>query len=213
MTMKTILTITLLLAATLTRAALYTETLSGLSTSITDGSALPGSSSMTVSDTGGGTVTGLTVGLNFSGGYNGDLYVYLVGPNGTTTVTLLNRPGSAPFYAAGAGFGNGSANSLVLNSSSASIQTAAETAGAAMTGTYGASGSLVNFNGLTANGTWTLYFADLSTGGGAGPSVVNGWTLNLDVSPVPEPVNVALGMFGTLLALGGIARVVRRKKA
>src|ERR1035437_1861431 len=53
----------------------------------------------------GGIVGGLTVCLNISGGYNGDLYAYLVAPNGTMVV-LLNQPGvtvSNPFGASGAG--------------------------------------------------------------------------------------------------------------
>ena len=194
-----------LLTTAWAQATLYTETLSGLSQTITDGSAFVGSSSQVVSDTGGGTVAGVTVGLNISGGYNGDLYVYLVAPDGVTTVTLLNRPGSAPFYAAGAGFGNGSVNSFVLDSGNGnpSIQTAVETSGVAMTGNFSASGSLANMNGSASDGTWTLYFADLSAGGGTGPSVLNGWTLNLTV--VPEPVTLALVVFLVmLLALAGL---------
>jgi hypothetical protein len=66
-------------------------------------------------------------------------------------------------------------------------------------GTYSASGTLVDFNGAVADGPWTLYFADLSSGGGT--STLNSWSLNIEA--VPEPVNVALGIFGVLL--GGLA--------
>ena len=40
----------------------------------------------------GSTVSSLTVSLNISGGFNGDLYAYLVSPNGTL-VMLMNQPG------------------------------------------------------------------------------------------------------------------------
>ena len=40
----------------------------------------------------GGIITNLTVSLDISGGYNGDMYAYLRGPNGGFAV-LLNRVG------------------------------------------------------------------------------------------------------------------------
>jgi len=158
----------------------------------------------TVSDIPAGyTVSGLTVNLNISGGYNGDLYAYLVAPDGTLVV-LLNQPGvsgSNPFGASGAGMGNGSVNSFMLSDSgSTSIQN--ETSGSVLLGTYQAAGSLVSFNGSVADGTWTLYFADLSSGGGT--STLDSWSL--DITAVPEPVNVALGIFGGLLGGLGLVR-------
>jgi hypothetical protein len=56
------------------------------------------------------------------------------------------------------------------------------------------------FNGLNPNNTWGLVLWDTSSSG-----IENGlvsWTLN--VTAVPEPVNVALGVFGVLF-VGGIA--------
>ena len=44
-------------------------------------------------------------------------------------------------------------------------------------------------NDGTGNGTWTLFFADLTRGGGQ--AYLDSWTLNLTV--VPEPVTLALG--------------------
>lgn len=40
-----------------------------------------------------GNISTVTVGLDISGGYNGDLYAYLAGPNGGFAV-LLNRVGA-----------------------------------------------------------------------------------------------------------------------
>ena len=53
-----------------------------------DGAAFLG----TVSEAPGMTVGELTVTLNISGGYNGNLYAYLDAPNGTQVV-LMNQPG------------------------------------------------------------------------------------------------------------------------
>ena len=112
---------------------------------------------------GGSTVGGLTVDLTVSGGYNGNLYAYLVAPNGTL-VTLLNQPGVTggnPF-----GYGGSGLNVTLSDTAAGSIQTTAETAGAVFSGTYQAAGTLGNINGSAADGTWTLFFADEAAGGG-----------------------------------------------
>jgi subtilisin-like proprotein convertase family protein len=141
----------------------------------------------------------LTVQLTVSGGYNGDLFSYLVAPNGTR-VNLLSRPGVGsgnPF-----GFGGSGLNVTLLDSASASIQTSFEAAGVQVVGDFQAQGSLAGFYGAPANGTWSLYFADLSAGGGQ--AMLNEWSLGIEA--VPEPVNVALALFGVLFV---VARTVR----
>ena len=154
-------------------------------------------------NTTGNQMIGVTVGLNISGGYNGNLYAYLISPNGTLVV-LMNQPGSAPFYAPGSGM----TVTLADGGSGGSIQSAAETYGQVLTGSYAAAGSLSNIaapggNDGTGNGNWTLFFADLTRGGGQ--AYLDSWTLNLTV--VPEPVTLALGLFvAMLLALAGIKR-------
>ena len=88
--------LTMVLGASIARGSLYTETFSGVNTAIPDGNPVGVSFSETVSGIpGGNTVSGLTVDFTLSGGYNGNLYAYLVAPNGTL-VTLLNRPGTGP---------------------------------------------------------------------------------------------------------------------
>ena len=193
-------TLMVLLAAVSVRGALYTETFSsGTSVGpIPDGNPVGVTFGGTVSGIPSGfTVSGLTVGLNISGGYNGDLYAYLMAPDGTVVV-LLNQPG---VVVGGNQFGyDGSGLNVTLSDSGATgIQTTPETAGAVFSGTYQAAGTLVDFNGRVADGTWTLFFADMSSGGGT--STLNSWSLNIEA--VPEPVNVALGIFGALL--GGLA--------
>ena len=126
---------------------------------------------------------------------------YLVAPNGTLVV-LLNRPGVTtgnPFGYAGSGL-----NVTLSDAASGSIQTTAEAAGTAFTGTYQAAGSLASFNGGAADGTWALYFADESAGGGQ--ATLSGWSL--DITAVPEPVNVALVIFAAgVLGGGGITAI------
>ena len=162
------------------------------------------SAGMTVSQTfsglGSSTINGVDVRLSISGGYNGDLYGYLVlqTTGGSATAILLNRvgtSGSDPFGSAGSGFGNGGYVTL-SDSGADSIHGATGNP----TGTWQAdqAGTLADtFQGLTANGTWTLFLADLSAGGGQ--STLLGW--GLDVSVVPEPVTHALMLFGGAMVL------------
>ena len=190
-----ILIAVLLFGAGGVRAGLYTETFnSGSSVG-----AIPPANPMgivfggTVSGIPAGMVIGnLTVSLQISGGYNGNLFAMLVAPNGTTVV-LMNQPGVGVngFGAYGAGM-----NITFSDASSANIQD--ETSGSVLSGTYGAAGSLANFEGGNPNGTWDLYFSDPTSGGGT--STLNQWSLN--ITAVPEPVNAALVIFGAMVAGG-----------
>jgi subtilisin-like proprotein convertase family protein len=159
---------------------------------IPDGNPIGVTFSGTVTDVPAGlTVGGLTVGLNLSGGYNGNLYAYLVSPGGTQ-VLLMNEPGVSagnPFGAGGPGMNltlqdAGAANGSIQNATSASV----------LTGSYNAAGLLAGFNGAAPDGTWELFFADEVSGGGT--STLNSWTLNLTAMPEPQ--------LATLEILGGI---------
>ena len=161
----------------------------------------------TVSDAAGMTVSGLTVGLSISGGYNGYLYAYLVAPNGMR-VTLMDQPGvseSNPFGASGAGMnitlqdGSGTDHGWIQNETSSSF----------LTGSYNAAGTLANFNGSAVNGTWELFFASEASVVGRGASTLDSWSL--DITAVPEPVNVALTLFGIMaIAIGFVRRATRK---
>ena len=137
------------------------------------------------------SLANITVSLNISGGMNNGLYGYLIAPNGAT-VTLLNQPGYAVngFGATGAGM-----NLTLSDAGGANIQN--ETSGSILSGTFVAYGSLATFNGANPNGIWSLYFSDTVAGGG--DATLNGWSL--DITAVPEPVNVALGVFCGLVAI------------
>ena len=148
----------------------------------------------------GSTVSSLTVSLNISGGFNGDLYAYLVSPNGTL-VLLMNQPGVSlnGIGASGAGMNLTLTDSFTANGSIQNV-----TRGSCLTGNYNAAGSLVNFDGSQANGNWTLFFADLANGGGT--SLVEGWSLN--ITAVPEPVNLSLALFGGGMGFFALRRFI-----
>jgi len=153
----------------------------------------------------GSTVSSLTVSLNISGGFNGDLYAYLVSPNGTL-VMLMNQPGVSlnGIGASGSGMNITLTDSFTANGSIQNV-----TSGSYLTGNYNAAGSLVNFNGSQADGNWTLFFADLANGGGT--SLVEGWSLN--ITAVPEPVNLSLAIFGGGIGILALRRFITPRKS
>lgn len=157
-----------------------------------------------------GSISSIEVNLDITGGFNGDLYAYLAGPQGGFAI-LLNRVGlgsSNPFGYSDAGFNitlsSGYANihnyqsgSYTLtggelwapdgrNISPLSAPSAFDSA--ATTADFG------SFTGLIPNGDWTLFVADLSSGG---QSTLVNW--GLTIVTVPEPQTWLLGFGGVLL--------------
>ena len=141
----------------------------------------------------GDTISNVTVNLNFSGGYNGDLYVSIHASNGTSVV-LLNDPGAGVngFGAGGAGM-----NILLTDASVNLIQD--ETNNTVLSGDYHPATSLASFAGGAVAGDWTLFVADLGIGTGS-PTLVS-WSLNID--PVPEPSTFLLGGLAATGLLAG----------
>jgi hypothetical protein len=62
--------------------------------------------------------------------------------------------------------------------------------------------TFTDFNGLNPNNTWGLVLWDNSTSGIE--NHLNGWSLN--ITAVPEPVNIALGIFAGLSASALVVR-------
>jgi hypothetical protein len=168
------------------------------------------------------TLTDIQVTLNVSGGgYNGDLYAYL-SYNGVL-VPLLNRIGVSSGNSSGDP-GQGLNNVTLSDTGSANIHTFVA-GNLALSGTYqpdgfnisplssaasfnanGGSISLdgvgTGFGGQDPNGVWVLFIADVVAGGGN--QTLNGWILN--ITAVPEPVNLAIALFAAALAGHGVIR-------
>ena len=201
------------------RAALFSY--SGRAYSIPDGNFSGVSSTVTVSGEN-SSLTDIQVNLNLSGGLIGDLYGYL-SYNGTAVV-LLNRVGVGTNNG-GTSYGTlGTSLAITLLSSGTDVHwTSGNLSGnyladgrdldpVSATASFNASGTQnlnASFGGMNPNGVWTLFFADVS--GGGGTSMVNGWSL--DITAVPEPTNIALGIFGVVGAVWGFWRRHARKKA
>ena len=212
--MKTELILGLLLLATILPAQTittnsYNYTTPGL---VPDNNPSGWATTFTVSGLG-GAITNIQVALDITGGFNGDLYAYLLGPTGQMAV-LLNRvgiSGSQPYGYSDAGF-NIVLDGAALNSIS-SYQGVTNPLGGAVTGTWAADGrnvnpqasgavifgtsatlGLNNFDGTDANGVWTVFIADLSPGG---QSTIQSVILTIMTVPEPSP--------WALFALGGLA--------
>ncbi len=188
---------------------LYTATWSGPAQGIPDNSPTGVAFAPGFSATG-LRISDIAVSINVSGGWNGDLYAYL--SHGSGYAVLLNRVGTV--NSGDEGYGVSGFNVLlepvsthpgiadihnVANPSSLPLAYAADGRVSYTDATR--SQTLDGFLGGDPNGTWTLFFADLSPGS---VSTLNGWSL--DISTVPEPVNVALGWFGAVLVFFALAR-------
>jgi len=150
----------------------------------------------------------------------GDLYVYLT--NGTDIAILLNRPGRTTVSPWGYD-DNQTLNVSFTNTATLDIHNYRHEAGvlqaplsAPLTGVWLADGRNIDpasvldtdtpdsrlnvFNGTSANKTWTLFAADLSTGA---QHQLESWSLTITV--VPEPSSL-------LLSFCGLGLLLRRRR-
>ncbi|MGL6094184.1 MAG: S8 family serine peptidase [Fimbriiglobus sp.] len=95
-------------------------------------------------------VADLNVMLDVTHGRTWDLSIKLVAPNGTT-VTLFNRRGGSGANLTGTWFDDSAHGAVAWGT-------------APFSGTFRPEQSLAGFNGMNANGTWTLVISDLSAG-------------------------------------------------
>ena len=184
--------------------------------------------SMTTNLSMSGNISAVTVGLDITGGYNGDLFAFLSGPNGGYAV-LLNRVGVSN-NASSFGYGNQGFNVTLSDSAANDIhyyQSASYSLNGSgqLLGTWAPDGLnidpksaptvfgsstpsalLGSFNGTNPNGGWTLFVADLSVGG---QSELVSWSL--DIVTVPEPSVLVLGIMGLGL-LAGMGKISRCSK-
>jgi hypothetical protein len=203
-----------------------------LNTAIPDGNPTGITFSHTTTTGDANVINGVDVHLQFSGGFNGDLYGYLVfqatDNSITTTALLLNRVGRT----GAADFGYSTAGMNVILSAGAGLAGNIHDAAIPTASTFGTrstyyaadtrtelpqgvfSGSTPSGSGLdafssyshNANGTWTLFLTDLS---GGEVSTLVSW--GLDVSVVPEPATWALLIFGAVA--GGVVGARRLRRA
>ena|ERR1043166_3065531 len=202
-----VLTALVLAACRPALATSYTYNFTGLDATIPDHDTNGFSNSQLISDTL-GNITDISVTLNISNGYNGDLYAYLVGPNSGFAV-LLNRVGKT----ANNGFGYSDPGFHVTLDDQAGTDIhlySPHNTGSPLTGLWAVDGRrddpndvtesiadrtalLSSFDGFSANGTWTLFLADLSIGE---ESTLMSW--GLEISTVPEPGICTLGILAAL---------------
>jgi subtilisin-like proprotein convertase family protein len=161
------------------------------------------------------SISSVSVSLDISSEYNGDLYVYL--RHGSAISVLLNRTGRTGSDASGYDdkgfnvvFSDAAAGDIHIYQSltlppysplTGIWQPDARTADPdKVTEASGRSAFLSSFNGKAASGDWTLFLADLSTGD---TSVLNKWSLDIQgtTTPVPEPSTWLAGL-GALVMLG-----------
>ena len=171
-----------------------------------------------------GAISSLTLSLNVSGGYNGDLYAYLAGPNGGFAV-LLNRvgvSGNASMFGYGdAGlnvtFSDAAANDIHFYQNVGSYDITSGTvlwqpdgrnidpqSAPNLFSSTPQTAMLNSFDGNNPNGTWTLFLADLSSGQ---QSTVGSWSLAINT--VPEPSTQELIGLG----LGTAMLLIRRRRS
>ena len=168
-----------------------------------------------------GAISNVTVSLDVTGGFNGDLYAYLAGPGGFAV--LLNRSGvsgTSTYGYSDAGF------NITLSDASANnihfYQNVLNPGGGQFTGTWAPDGesisplsspssfpttptaTLSSFANTDANGQWVFFIADLSPGG---QSTLQNVVVN--ILTVPEPSTLVLASLGGL----GMLAMLRRRKA
>jgi len=190
--MKQILLLAAMVMTFAAQATLYTT---NWSSGFANGGVVPDnnfsgwSDSRTLDAAPSGTVTpgSVAVTLNLSGGWNGDLYAYLVNSSSGFCV-LLDRVGTP-----GQTYGYDDTGFLVTLSGSGAnnIHNYQDfgypgnlNGNGQITGTWqpdATSGSLSSFT--TQGGTWSLFIADLSAGG---VTTVQNWGLQMDIVAVPE---------------------------
>jgi subtilisin-like proprotein convertase family protein len=220
---KKIAGITVLLAGAVTLPAQsFTNTYSSSpNMTVPDGN--PVGLNLNISAMPGGVISQVTVNLDITGGWNGDLYAYLAGPGGGFAV-LLNRTGinsDGSSFTDMAGYSDAGFNiTFDDNAGNGNIhyyENTVNPGGGQLTGVWMPDGEnvdptgdevgtsagmadpamLASFNGLNPNGTWTLYVADLSSGN---TSTVVSWGMTIVTTPEPEMMTYAtIGLLSLLV--------------
>jgi subtilisin-like proprotein convertase family protein len=210
------LSLAVLLAGTVSASAQHYSFTNSTSASVPD--ANPNGIFSTIDVSGiPGTITDVTLSVNISGGYNGDLYAYLSGDNGGFSV-LLNRVGRTDSDPTG--YSDPGMDILFSDSAAGDVHLYGGNSGAPLTGTWQPdarntdpqlaldtdprTAPLSSFDNRNPNGTWVLFLGDFAN---ESQSTLVSWTLNIDA--VPEPSSASLLMIGLAIFWAMRRRVSR----
>jgi subtilisin-like proprotein convertase family protein len=222
---SSILALSLLVAANARAVLGYSPGVNGIFATIPDGDLTGYQNSLNLSGLQ-GTIVDVNLNLNITGGFNGDYYVYLT--HNSTVSILLNRVGRTAGSAVGypdGGFGPTTQGArFTLDDQTGTDVHLYRTVpftlnGGQLAGTWQPDGRFIDplstgatfdstarsnnlglFNGMNPNGTWTLYLADVSSGG---EGTLVSWGMDIVTSAVPEP------SFGGLICCAAAA-ILRR---
>jgi subtilisin-like proprotein convertase family protein len=209
---------TVIFAACLAQGQVFSTNVSTtVNTAIPDGNPVGLTSTANIS-TLPGTITSVTVTLDITGGFNGDLYAYLAGPVGGFSV-LLNRTGISATTGNSLGYSNPGFN-VTFSTGSPNIHLyqlntpSFDPVTGQLTGTWAPDGrnidpqsspsafdsastsaDLSTFVGNSANGNWTLFVADMSSGG---QSTLVNWGMTVVTTPEPQTWVLVAGGIGLL---------------
>ncbi|HBO45269.1 MAG TPA: hypothetical protein DD670_15340, partial [Planctomycetaceae bacterium] len=114
-----------------------------------------------------GVITDLNLSFDLSHTYTSDLTITLISPSGTRVLLCDSIGGSGDHFR----------NTTLDDEAAASVDRAA----APFTGTFRPMGSLADFDGESANGTWTLEIRDNWSGD---QGTLNSWSLDLSAAEI-----------------------------
>jgi subtilisin-like proprotein convertase family protein len=162
-------------------------------------------------------ITSLTLTLDITGGFNGDLYAYLLSPD-NTMVVLLNRVGmesSNPFGYSDAGFnitlqaagynihdyqnyGPSYSGGQLIGSWMPDMRTIDPQSDPSAFDAAPTGNNFTSYYGSDPNGVWTLFVSDLS---GENQSTLASWGLTIVTVPEPRTWTLLGGGLSALLWL------------
>lgn len=126
------------------------------------------------------TVGAVTIGITLTHTYRSDLQMILTAPNGTTSVTFVDRVGAA----------NGNFNATLSDLGASNVSTygnETDTTSSPSLKTFAPSNPLSPFAGLTATGNWTLQICDTAT-----QDTGTFLRADLTISPPMPPADLAI---------------------
>ena len=126
-------------------------------------------------------ITDLDVTLDVNHTWVGDLRIRLTHSESNTDITLINRPG---YPASQLGCGNDNIRTILDDEITSAVENKCASSPAAISGIYQPQNPLIQLDGISIAGTWTLNVADLypnDTGS------LRNWCLVASISEAPPP--------------------------